>query len=131
MIKPGTDAHNTWQLERCYDLELPRICSKLGHRNWAEHQPQGRHRCQERHKKGQGRHTPGRTRRTEQGHHMRVRAPRKTGQVQRSLGQVQRTPGQGHRTLGQGRRTLPRQQTHQSFPGEGWRGWRLKLGNIR
>ena len=86
---------------------------------------------QGRYKTGQGRHRPKLTPSTEQGHHMQVRAPGKTGQIHRTPVQGRYTLGQGRRTLWKVRRTLRRQQTHPSFPGKGWWGWRLEQRNIR
>ena len=54
-------------------------------------------------------------------------ALRRLGQGRRSWGLAQRIPGRGRRSCRQqGLRIRHRQLTRRSFPGEGWRGWRLK-----
>ena len=131
VIKPGTNADNLLTARSGPEKSgvdpqraSPRTCSSWWHRNWAGDRPRGLHRCQPRALRML---LPVR-RKLVQVHRRREQALRRLELGRRSWGLAQRTPGQGHRTSRrQVLRIRPRHSTRPSFPGEGWRGWRLKI----
>ena len=133
VIKPGTNADNLLTARARAQIEnlgstqeraSPRTCSSWWHRNWAGDRLRVLHRCRLR-----ALRMPVPVRRKQgQVHRRKEQALRRLEQGRRSWGLAQRTPGQGRRTSRrQVLRIRPRHSTRQSFPGEGWRGWRLKI----